>query len=103
LCEFDELTTAELREFSADAYLCAKKHKTISLPCGLFESVWCYAVAIAKFVDEETLDSIRDTAETLGIGRDSCRIRPRPGKVVLLRENTDLVQCSRRRVSQVHR
>ena len=57
--EFDRLTTAGVRAFSADAYLCAKKHKTIPLPCGLFESVWCYAVAVAKTVDEPTLDSIR--------------------------------------------
>jgi hypothetical protein len=45
--EFDRLTTEELRSFSAAAYHCAKEHKTISLPCGLFESVWAYAVAIS--------------------------------------------------------
>jgi hypothetical protein len=58
-CEFDRLTTAEVREFSADAYRYAKQHKTIPLPCGLFESVWCYAIALAEAVDEATLDSIR--------------------------------------------
>jgi hypothetical protein len=57
--EFDRLTTAEIRAFSADAYLCAKKYKKIPLPCGLFESVFCYSVAVAKTVEEPTLDSIR--------------------------------------------
>jgi hypothetical protein len=57
--EFDELTTPEVREFSADAYRYAKRHKTIPLPCGLFESVWSYAVALARSVDERTLDSIQ--------------------------------------------
>ena len=58
-CAFDRLTTAEVREFSADAYRYAKQHKKIPLPCGLFESVWCYAIALAEAVDEATLDSIR--------------------------------------------
>ncbi|HMF12383.1 MAG TPA: hypothetical protein VKE94_08755 [Gemmataceae bacterium] len=57
--QFDELGTPEVREFSALAYQYAKQHKRIPLPCGLFESVWCYAVAVAKSVDERTLDSIR--------------------------------------------
>jgi len=57
--EFDHLTTEGLRAFSADAYRCAKKHGVIPLPCGLFESVWCYSVAMAKDVDESTVASVR--------------------------------------------
>jgi hypothetical protein len=57
--EFDRLTTEDFRAFSADAYRYAKQHKTVPLPCGLFESVWSYAVAIAKAVDERTVNSVR--------------------------------------------
>ena len=57
--EFDRLTTEALRAFSADAYRYSKKQRKIPLPCGLFESVYCYAVAIAKAVDEVTLASVR--------------------------------------------
>ena len=57
--EFDRLTTEALRAFSADAYRCAKKQRAIRLPCGLFESVWCYSVAVAQVVGEPTLASVR--------------------------------------------
>jgi hypothetical protein len=57
--EFDRLRIRDIREFSEDAYHYAMGHKTIPLPCGLFESVWSYAVALAKSVDEQVLDSIR--------------------------------------------
>jgi hypothetical protein len=56
--EFDRLTTETFRAFSAAAYRCAKAHGVIWLPCGFFESVWCYAVAIAREVDEATLESV---------------------------------------------
>lgn len=57
--EFDHLTTEALRTFSADAYRCAKKQRVMPLPCGLFESVWCYSVAITKAIDEPALASVR--------------------------------------------
>jgi hypothetical protein len=57
--EFDRLTTGALQAFSADAYRCAMHQRVIRLPCGLFESVWCYAVAIADAVGEQTLASVR--------------------------------------------
>jgi hypothetical protein len=57
--EFDHLTNEVLRQFSADAFRFAKKTRVIPLPCGLFESVWCYAVALSKAVDERTLTSVR--------------------------------------------
>jgi hypothetical protein len=60
--EFDRLRISDVREFSEDAYLYAKQHKTIPLPCGLFESVWSYAIALAKSADEPVLDSIRSEA-----------------------------------------
>jgi hypothetical protein len=57
--QFDRLTNEGLRQFSADAFRFAKERRLIPLPCGLFESVWCYAVAISKAVDEQTLTSVR--------------------------------------------
>lgn len=57
--EFDCLTTESLQTFSSDAYRCAKKFRVIRLPCGVFESVCCCAVAIAKAVDEPTVASVR--------------------------------------------
>jgi hypothetical protein len=57
--QFDRLTNEALRQFSADAFRFAKKTRVIPLPCGLFESVFCYAVAITKAVDEPTLTSVR--------------------------------------------
>ena len=57
--QFDRLTNEALRQFSADAFRCAKTRQVIPLPCGLFESVWCFAVAISKAVDERTLTSVR--------------------------------------------
>jgi hypothetical protein len=57
--EFDRLTNEALRQFSRDAFRFAKQQRVIPLPCGLFESVWCYAVAISKAVDEQTLTSVR--------------------------------------------
>jgi hypothetical protein len=63
--DFDRLTTEACRAFSADAFRCAKEHKTIYLPCGLFESVWCYAVAMAGEVGEPTLASVRNDTPPL--------------------------------------
>ena len=57
--EFDRLDTGTLRDFSASAFRCAKQHKAIPLPCGLFEGVFCYSVAIGKSVDEAALAAVR--------------------------------------------
>lgn len=60
--EFEHLTTQRLRNFSAVAYQCAIRHKTVPLPCGFFECVWSYAVAVAEDVDPDALTSVqRDT------------------------------------------
>jgi hypothetical protein len=56
--EFDSLNIPTLREFSSKAFQCAKKIRKIGLPCGLFESVWCYAVAIAPVVDDATCNAV---------------------------------------------
>jgi len=56
---FDRLTNASLRAFSADAFRCALDRRKVRLPRGIFESVWCYAVAVAKEADPATLDAVR--------------------------------------------
>ena len=58
--EFDSLNAPALRAFSSKAFQCAKKIRKIGLPCGLFESVWCYAVAIAPVVDDEIWNAVRN-------------------------------------------
>lgn len=60
--EFESLTTAALRKFSSDAFDLAKRSKKIPLPCGLFESVWCFAVAIANQLENTAADSVRNDA-----------------------------------------
>jgi hypothetical protein len=57
--EFDRLTSDMLRRFSADAFRCAKRNCVVPLPCGLGESVWSFAVAMAKSVDDAALASVR--------------------------------------------
>lgn len=62
--EFEFITADALRRFSSDAFDLAKQSKTIPLPCGLFESVWCFAVAITDRVDTAATDSVRNDAPT---------------------------------------
>ena len=57
--EFERLTSDMLRRFSADAFRCAMQNRVVPLPCGLGESVWSYAVALAKSVDDATVNSAR--------------------------------------------
>jgi hypothetical protein len=57
--EFDHLTKEVLRRFSAAAFRLAYQQRIIPLPCGIFEGVICYAVAITKSVDESTETSVR--------------------------------------------
>jgi hypothetical protein len=58
--QFESLTLPALRKFSSDAFRFAKKTRKIPLPCGLLESVWCFAVAIAERADSETTKSVRN-------------------------------------------
>lgn len=48
--------------FSSAAFRLAIRSKSVPLPCGLFESVWCYAVAITNNVDPRMSQFIRDAA-----------------------------------------
>jgi hypothetical protein len=53
-----------LRQFCAQAFRYAKASKNVPLPCGLFESVWCFAVALVDAVDEATAESVRSESPT---------------------------------------
>jgi len=57
---FSTFNTDVMRPFSADAFRCAKQHKKIPLPCGLFEGVCCFAIAVTQAVDEATQQSVRN-------------------------------------------
>jgi hypothetical protein len=57
--DFDYLDVNLMRRFSTDAYNYAVQTKTSPLPCGFFESVWCFAVAIARNADDATAYAIK--------------------------------------------
>jgi hypothetical protein len=59
LADFDYLDSNMIRRFSADAFNYAMQTKSSSLPCGIFESVWCFAIAIAQNVDDATAYAIK--------------------------------------------
>lgn len=57
--DFDYLDANSVRRFSMDAFNYAVQTKTSPLPCGFFEGVWSFAVAIAKQTDELTAQVIK--------------------------------------------
>lgn len=58
--EFGAFTISVMQRFSRDAFHYASRHKKIPLPCGLFEGICCFAVAIAPSVDEAVKESIQN-------------------------------------------
>jgi hypothetical protein len=60
--ELPSLSVDSLRRFSANCFAYAKKTKKIPLPCGLFESVFCFPVAIVDGVDAAVAESVRAKA-----------------------------------------
>ena len=54
-------TTVELSAFSGQAYRFAMSNRTSSLPCGLFESAWCYTVALTDALDEQAARLVAET------------------------------------------
>lgn len=56
--DFDYLDINLMRRFSADVFNYAMQTKVNSLPCGIFESVWSFAVAMARNVDDATIRAI---------------------------------------------
>lgn len=49
-----------LRTFSTICFKYAKQNKRIALPCGFFESVWCFPVAIVDEISPETAELVRN-------------------------------------------
>ncbi|MBI5359435.1 MAG: hypothetical protein HZA48_02510 [Planctomycetes bacterium] len=49
--EISSPTVKNLRKFSSDCFNYAKEFRSIPLPCGLFESVWCFSVAIVNGIE----------------------------------------------------
>jgi hypothetical protein len=58
--ELPSVDTSSLRQFSAKCLRCAKKMRIIPLPCGLFESVWCFSVALVDGIDADTSEVVRN-------------------------------------------
>lgn len=55
------LTPQAMGGFSSAAFQLALRSKSVPLPCGLFESVWCFAVAITSDLHPQVAESIRST------------------------------------------
>jgi hypothetical protein len=62
--EFPLLDTSSLRKFSTKCYEYAKKTKSIPLPCGLFEYVLCFSVAITGGIDMVLAEAVRNETPT---------------------------------------
>jgi len=60
--EFDTLSRESLRQFSAKSFRYAKASRNVPLPCGLFEFVSCFAVALVDVLDQATAESVRNEA-----------------------------------------
>ena len=60
--EIPNLTIDVLRQFSNASFRFAKTNKTVPLPCGLFEAVFCFAVAITAHLNQETAEYVRQVA-----------------------------------------
>jgi hypothetical protein len=58
--ELPSVDRSSLRRFSAKSFRCAKKMRRIPLPCGLFESVWCFPVALVDGIDADTSEAVRN-------------------------------------------
>jgi hypothetical protein len=55
------LTPQSMAGFSYAAFQFAMRSKSVPLPCGLFESVWCFAVALTTNLHPQVAESIRTT------------------------------------------
>jgi len=60
--EIPNLMPDVLQQFSNASFRFAKSNKTIPLPCGLFEAVFCFAVAITANLNAQTAAYVRENA-----------------------------------------
>lgn len=59
--EIPNLTPDLLRSYSNTAFHFAKTNKTVPLPCGFFEAVFCFAVAITANLHPQMAQYVRET------------------------------------------
>ncbi|MFO0817412.1 MAG: hypothetical protein U1A77_05690 [Pirellulales bacterium] len=57
--QIDQLTPQLLSQFSNSAFRLAEHHKTVPLPCGFFEHIVCYPVAITYQIHPQMADWVR--------------------------------------------
>lgn len=60
--EFSSVDTRALTEFSGKCFKYALSAKRVPLPRGLFESVFCYSVALVDRVDDAVASAVRSQA-----------------------------------------
>lgn len=60
--EIPSPTINNLQKFSSDCFKYAKEFRSIPLPCGLFESVWCFSVAIVDGIEMPVSLALRNEA-----------------------------------------
>lgn len=60
--EIPNLLPQTLMSYSGAAFRFALRNKSFPLPCGFFESVFCFAIAITANLHPELGQSLRDTA-----------------------------------------
>jgi hypothetical protein len=59
---FGSLDLDSLKAFSANCFGYATKAKSIPLPRGIFESVWCFPVALVDGIDAAVSEAVRSQA-----------------------------------------
>lgn len=57
---FDTLSRETMQHFSGMAFRYAQASKKSWLPCGLFESVYCFSVAVVDALDGTVAESVRN-------------------------------------------
>jgi hypothetical protein len=60
LGEFETLNRKLMRQFCARAFRYAKASRKVPRPCGLFEAVYCFAVAVVDVLDQATAQSVQN-------------------------------------------
>jgi hypothetical protein len=58
--EFSTLDETSLREFSSKCFRYAKRYRSNPLPCGLFENVICFPVALCGTTNKHLVKAIRN-------------------------------------------
>jgi hypothetical protein len=63
--EFPTLEETSLREFSSKCFRYAKRYRSNPLPCGLFEGVVCFPVALCDTTNKYVVKAIRNNNPSL--------------------------------------